>query len=99
VSEVSQTKLSRIRKESVRWSRWAAAYYVQQRSKGSPHHTAVRALAFKWQRIIFRCWQTRRPYEEKTYEEALRQSGSPLVRLLDGIELGKSPWKKRPKKN
>src|SRR5262245_46280218 len=86
-------------KESVRWSRWAAAYYLQQRSKGSPHHTAVRALAFKWQRIIFRCWQTRRAYDEKTYEAALRRSGSQLVGLLDGIQLGKSPWKKRAKKN
>ena len=85
-------------KESLLWSRWAAAYYLQQRTKGSAHHTAVRALAFKWQRIIFRCWQTRRPYEEKTYEAALRHSGSPLVKLLDGIELGKSPWKKRTKK-
>src|SRR6185369_4606123 len=35
-------------KESIRWSRWAAAYYRQQRTKGAPDHTAVRALAFKW---------------------------------------------------
>jgi len=34
-------------KESVLWSRWAAAYYLQQRQKGGSHHTAVRALAFK----------------------------------------------------
>jgi len=32
-------------------SRWAAAYYQQQRQKGSGHHTAVRALAYKWQRV------------------------------------------------
>jgi transposase len=85
--------------ESVLWSRWAAAYYLQQRTKGSPHQTAVRALAFKWQRILFRCWQTRRPYEEKIYEAALRRAGSPLVKLLEGIEPGKSPWKKGAKKN
>jgi transposase len=48
---------------SVLWSRWAAADYLQQRTKGSHHHTAVRALAFKWQRIIWRCWQDRKPYE------------------------------------
>jgi transposase len=86
-------------KESVLWSRWAAAYYLQQRSKGSPHHTAVRALAFKWQRIIFRCWQDRRPYDEATYECALRQRGSQLVSLFDRIELGKTPWKNPVKKN
>ena len=80
-------------KESILWSRWAAAYYLQQRTKGSPHHTAVRALAFKWQRIIWRCWQDRPPYEEQMYEAALRKKGSPLVALFDRVELGKSPFK------
>lgn len=86
-------------KESILWSRWAGAYYLQQRTKGSPHHTAVRALAFKWQRIIWRCWQDRQPYEEQKYEAALRKNGSPLVKLFDRIELGKSPFKNPVKKN
>lgn len=86
-------------KESILWSRWAAAYYLQQRTKGSPHHTAVRALAFKWQRIIWRCWQDRQPYEEQKYEAALQKNGSPLVALFDRVELGKSPFKKSVKKN
>jgi transposase len=85
-------------KESVRWSRWAGAYYQQQRAQRVPHHTAVRALAFKWQRVIWRCWQDRKPYEEAKYEAALRKSGSPLVALLDRVELGKSPWKNPPQK-
>ena len=86
-------------KESILWSRWAAAYYLQQRNKGNPHHTAVRALAFKWQRIIWRCWQDRQPYDEAKYETALRQHGSPLVALFDRVELGKSPFKNPAKKN
>jgi len=86
-------------KESVLWSRWAGAFYLQQREKGCPHHTAVRALAYKWQRVIFRCWQNRQPYEEKTYEAALRKAGSPLVALFDRVELGKSPWKNPAKKS
>ena len=81
-------------KESILWSRWAAAYYLQQRSKGAPHNTAVRALAFKWQRIIWRCWQNRKPYDEPTYEAALSKNGSALVKLFDRVELGKSPFKK-----
>jgi len=85
--------------ESILWSRWAAAFYLQQRRKGCPHHTAVRALAFKWQRIIWRCWQDRTPYEETKYEAALRKSGSPIVALFDQVELGKSPWKNPAKKN
>ena len=86
-------------KESILWSRWAAAYYLQQRRKGAAHHTAVRGLAFKWQRVIWRCWQDRKPYDEATYEAALRKHGSPLVTLFDRIELGKSPWKNPAKKN
>jgi hypothetical protein len=80
-------------KESVLWSRWAAAYYLSQRSEGKSHHTAVRALAFKWQRVIWRCWHSRTPYQEETYEAALRKNGSPLVALFDRIEVGKNPVK------
>ena len=86
-------------KESILWSRWAAAFYLQQRTKGCAHHTAVRALAFKWQRVIWRCWQNHKPYDESIYEVALRKNGSPLVTLFDRVELGKSPWKNPAKKN
>ena len=60
---------------------------------------AVLALAYKWQRIIWKCWQARRPYKEQIYEAALKQNGSALAGLLDQIELGKSPVKNRPKKS
>jgi transposase len=86
-------------KESVLWCRWAAAYYLQQRTNGSHHHTAVRALAFKWQRIIWRCWQNRTPYQEEIYEAALRKSGSKLVALFGQIEVGKNPVKNPAKKS
>ncbi len=80
-------------KESILFSRWAAAFYLQQRQKGSGHHTAVRALAFKWQRIIWKCWSTRTPYKEEIYEASLRKNGSSIVALLNQIEVGKSPVK------
>ena len=80
-------------KESVLWCRWAAAYYWQQREKGGPHHTAVRALAYKWQRVIWRCWQDRTAYDDARYEAVLRQRRSPLVERFKHIEVGKSPWK------
>ena len=79
--------------ESVLWSRWAAAYYLSQRSKGKAHHTAVRALAFKWQRIIWRCWQSHTPFKEELYEAALRRAGSKLLGLFNQIEVGKNPVK------
>jgi hypothetical protein len=39
----------------------------------------VLVLGFKWQRIVWKCWQTRPPYNEQTHEAALKISGSPLV--------------------
>lgn len=86
-------------KESILWCRWAGAYYLQQRTKGAAHHTAVRALAFKWQRIIWRCWQDRTPYQDSRYEAALRKANSPLIALLDKVQLGKSPFKNPVNKN
>ena len=84
--------------QSIFSSRWAAAYYKQQRDKGASHHTAVRALAYKWQRIICKCWLLRKPYQEQIYEAALQRSQSPLAARLDAIELGKNPAKKAAKK-
>jgi transposase len=68
--------------QTINRSFWAGAYYRQQRAKGSSHQAAVRALAFKWIRILYRCWQTRTPYDETTYLNALRKRGSPLMRNL-----------------
>jgi transposase len=65
--------------ESIKHSFWARAYYEQQRARGKSHHAAVRALAFKWVRIIFRCWQQRTPYDEVQYLESLRRKGSSLL--------------------
>jgi transposase len=65
--------------ESIKHSFWARAYYESQRAKGKSHHAAVRALSFKWVRIIFRCWQARTPYDEVKYLESLRRKGSPLL--------------------
>jgi transposase len=86
-------------KESILHCRWAAAYYWQQRTKGAGHNAAVRSLAYKWQRIIWKCWQSSTPYREEIYEASLRKNGSLLVALLDEIELGKSPYKNLAKKN
>lgn len=41
---------------------WAQCYYQMQLQRGKGRHAAFRALAFKWQRIMWRCWQDRVPY-------------------------------------
>lgn len=61
---------------------WAKAYYQQQREKGQSHQAALRSLAFKWIRILFRCWQTRTTYDESTYLNVLKKRGSPLIHNL-----------------
>lgn len=67
---------------SIRFSKWARAFYAEQRKRGKSHHTAVRALAYKWLRIIWRCWQERVPYDELRYLEALERRNSPLFQNL-----------------
>ena len=57
---------------------WAEAYYQQHRQQGASHHAAVRALAYKWIRILFRCWKTSTPYDESVYLKALQHRHSPL---------------------
>jgi transposase len=66
--------------QSIRYSTWARAYYDQMRGRGLQHPAAVRTLAFKWIRIIYRCWIDRKPYEEQTYLDALCAKQSPLVK-------------------
>jgi transposase len=63
---------------STRSSEWAAAYYQHQREKQQSHPAAVRALAYKWIRIIYRCWKDGKPYDEQTYVQSLQRHNSPL---------------------
>jgi transposase len=67
---------------SIRHTAWAHAFYAQQRRRGKTHHAAVRTLAFKWIRIIWRCWHDRQPYDNARYERALQLHHSPLSELL-----------------
>jgi transposase len=75
---------------SVAYSEWAREYYEQQRAKGKRRNTAVRSLAFKWIRILFRCWKTRTPYDEALYRQSL-ETRRPQQRTPQTVEL---QWKK-----
>lgn len=61
---------------------WAAAFYQLQRARGKKHHTAVRALAFRWIRIIVRCWKDRVPYDDARYNKRLTAARSPVAAAL-----------------
>ena len=67
---------------SRRASVWAQAYYDMMREHGKSHHMAIRALAFKWIRIMFRCWQNHTKYDETKYLQALQRSNSPLLKFI-----------------
>ena len=58
---------------------WAKAYYEQQRLKRTGHHAILRALAFKWLRILWRCWQARQDYNEEKYLQQLEKRKSPIA--------------------
>lgn len=65
-------------------SLWSQAFYKQQRLAGKSHQKAIRALAYKWGRILWRCWQDGTPYDEEKYLAALKRKKSPLIELLAG---------------
>jgi transposase len=67
---------------SIPHCQWAAMFYHQQRARGKKHHAAVRALAFRWIRIIVRCWKDRRPYDDALYTERLKVAHSPIAPRL-----------------
>jgi len=77
---------------SIQHSEWARAFYEHQRNeKQKSHHVAVRSLAFKWVRIIYRCWKDGKTYDEEIYLQSLRRRGSLLGGVL-GLTTGVG-WK------
>jgi len=57
---------------------WARAHYDVQRARGKGHQAAIRSIAFKWIRILVRCWQDHTPYDEARYTQSLsRRSSAP----------------------
>jgi transposase len=71
---------------SIRKSTWPRAYYRSQRDLGKSHHAAVRALAFKWIRVLYACWRDRQPYDEATYARSLEKRNSPLAKLTTALQ-------------
>jgi transposase len=59
---------------SIQSSDWANACYEQLR-KRMDHHEAIRKLAHKWQRIVWRMWQKHELYNEARYIGILQRNG------------------------
>ena len=61
---------------------WAKASYEQMKAKDKGHWAMLRALAFKWVRSLWKCWQDRTPYDEARYRKQLAHRRWPLAQAL-----------------
>jgi transposase len=71
--------------QTVPRSFWAQAFYNSCRARGMRHQAALRALAFKWIRILHRCWLDRTPYDESRYLMALQKRHAPLLKFAAAL--------------
>ena len=56
---------------------WARQFVEAKTKAGKSYYTAIRALAYKWIRILCACWKQGVDYDEARYLTALQQHGSP----------------------
>ena len=68
--------------QTVVYCPWAKAYYERMKAKDKGHWAILRALAFKWVRILWKCWQDRTPYDDARYLKQLARRQSPLAQTL-----------------
>jgi len=52
---------------------WAQAYYEQKRAEGHSHASALRCLAKRWLKILWRLWQSRERYDESKHLRSLER--------------------------
>ncbi len=70
---------------SKRGSAWAQTFYDQAKEKEQSHGLALRNLANKWIKIIYRMWMTREQYDEARYLNAMIAHGSQLIQKMKQI--------------
>jgi hypothetical protein len=63
-------------RQSIRHSFWAKEFYDSHREKVKSYQAMIRALAYKWIRIMYRCWKGHKAYNEVTYLFALQKRKS-----------------------
>lgn len=55
---------------SMKESPWAAQAFRQARDRGQPYHRALRGLAARWMRILWRCWTDNTTYDPSKHTAA-----------------------------
>jgi transposase len=66
-----------------RWCPWSRAYYRMQRQRGMKHHAALRKLATRWIRILFRVWKTRKAYDPAAYLINIVKKNPAIIPFLE----------------
>ena len=56
---------------------WAREFVEAKTKAGKSYYTAIRALAYKWIRILYACWKNGATYDEAKYLKALQHHHSP----------------------
>lgn len=60
---------------------WAQIYYQQKRQEGKSHACALRCLAQRWLKILWKMWQTRTCYDEQLHTRNQVKHGSWVLAL------------------
>jgi len=61
---------------------WAQAYYTRKKEQGMSHAAALRCLAQRWIKILWKMWQDHTPYDEARHTQNQLKHGSWVLRLL-----------------
>jgi transposase len=72
-------------RSSVKYSDWARAFFQERVDKGWSKFRIYRALAFKWIRILWRCWMNNQAYNEGQYLKSLQKRGIKTYAQLPAI--------------
>ena len=65
---------------------WAAAYYARKKEQGKTHAAALRSLAGRWQKILWKMIQTGQCYDPEVHLRNMIRHGSWVVQLLPAAD-------------
>jgi len=75
---------------SIRKCAWARGLYEMKRQAGKTHFQALRAVAFKWIRVLHSCWVKDTPYNESIHLQNLQKKSPQLWQRLQELQKKKA---------
>lgn len=65
-------------------SHWAQTYYQGKRQQGMSHAAALRCLAKRWLKVLWRLWQNRTSYDAAQHQQSVIKHGSWVFGSMKG---------------